>query len=385
MIGVMVPNAFAHILEPNVLFQDEHIKILDGGVGYSNIGLTDSGAGAGFGATWTDSVFFYQIVNVSESPISDIDIGVNTYDHKEKLLESREMYLTTKSGALLPNESMFISHWMNLRGWSCFEVWIEDYEVITSEDAIELQKENGMFSHNLEVIQLTDNGKGMFTGKVKNNGETKIGDMVVYLVKFDSDNNIISILVDEVGNISPNKSKNFEISAYMKGSTDSSERGKIEYSEPRNVEVFASGGTLRALEGGGNLAHFDDVSSSNYFNSGSYEVVGNKNFATESSCTENKISIPTWVKNNAGWWADGQIDDSAFVQGIQFMIKEGILNIPHISDSAVSQELPDSKTASSVPTWVKNNAGWWAEGQIDDSAFIQGIEYLVKIGIIQVT
>ena len=23
--------------------------------------------------------------------------------------------------------------------------------------------------------------------------------------------------------------------------------------------------------------------------------------------------IPSWIKNNAGWWADGQIDDSSFV------------------------------------------------------------------------
>ena len=37
--------------------------------------------------------------------------------------------------------------------------------------------------------------------------------------------------------------------------------------------------------------------------------------------------VPSWVKNNAGWWAEGTIDDSAFVQGIQFLIKEGILRV----------------------------------------------------------
>ena len=35
--------------------------------------------------------------------------------------------------------------------------------------------------------------------------------------------------------------------------------------------------------------------------------------------------IPSWIKNNAGWWADGQIDDVAFVQGIQYLINNGIL------------------------------------------------------------
>jgi hypothetical protein len=38
--------------------------------------------------------------------------------------------------------------------------------------------------------------------------------------------------------------------------------------------------------------------------------------------------IPSWIKNNAGWWADGSIDDDSFVQGMQFLIKEGIMSIP---------------------------------------------------------
>ena len=38
-------------------------------------------------------------------------------------------------------------------------------------------------------------------------------------------------------------------------------------------------------------------------------------------------AIPDWIKNNAGWWADGQIDDSSFVEGIQFLIKEGFMKL----------------------------------------------------------
>jgi hypothetical protein len=37
--------------------------------------------------------------------------------------------------------------------------------------------------------------------------------------------------------------------------------------------------------------------------------------------------IPAWIKTNAGWWAEGAISDSDFVQGIQFLIKEGIMKI----------------------------------------------------------
>jgi len=88
-------------------------------------------------------------------------------------------------------------------------------------------------------------------------------------------------------------------------------------------------------------------------------------------------NVPEWIKNNAGWWADGQIDDSSFLQGIQFLIKEGIMVIP----PTVASESSDSQE---VPGWVKSNAEWWADGVIDDGTFLQGIQYLVKEGIIKV-
>ena len=48
---------------------------------------------------------------------------------------------------------------------------------------------------------------------------------------------------------------------------------------------------------------------------------------TETSVSSDSQEIPAWIKNNAGWWADGQINDDTFVQGIQFLIKAGIIVI----------------------------------------------------------
>ena len=42
---------------------------------------------------------------------------------------------------------------------------------------------------------------------------------------------------------------------------------------------------------------------------------------------ESSSEIPSWIKNNAEWWAAGAIDDASFIQGIQFLIKEGILRV----------------------------------------------------------
>jgi len=38
-------------------------------------------------------------------------------------------------------------------------------------------------------------------------------------------------------------------------------------------------------------------------------------------------TIPYWIKNNAGWWADGMIPDDAFVSGLQWLISNGIMKI----------------------------------------------------------
>ena len=94
-------------------------------------------------------------------------------------------------------------------------------------------------------------------------------------------------------------------------------------------------------------------------------------------CDSEPPAIPEWIKNNAGWWAEGSIGDSDFVQGIQFLIKEGIMKIPPTDQGSGSG-------VNKIPEWIKNNAGWWAEGAIGDSDFVQGIQFLIKEGIMRI-
>ena len=88
-------------------------------------------------------------------------------------------------------------------------------------------------------------------------------------------------------------------------------------------------------------------------------------------------AIPEWIKNNAGWWANGDIDDNSFVQGIQYLIKEEIMKIPPTTQGPGSG-------GNEIPEWIKNNAGWWADGAIGDSDFVQGIQFLIKEGIMSI-
>jgi hypothetical protein len=88
----------------------------------------------------------------------------------------------------------------------------------------------------------------------------------------------------------------------------------------------------------------------------------------------NAEEIPSWVKNNAQYWADGSIDDATFINVLQFLIAEQIITIP---ETEVTE-----KQSGEIPSWIKNNAQYWAQDAISDLDFINGIQYLIANGII---
>jgi len=89
-------------------------------------------------------------------------------------------------------------------------------------------------------------------------------------------------------------------------------------------------------------------------------------------------SIPEWIKNNAKGWAEGQITESDFVSGIEYMVKEKIIYISDLPSQA-------STTAKAVPDWIKNNAKWWADEQIDEDEFVNSMKFLIQEGIIDIS
>ena len=88
--------------------------------------------------------------------------------------------------------------------------------------------------------------------------------------------------------------------------------------------------------------------------------------------------IPSWIRANAGWWADGQIDDTTFVTALEYLIQNGILVVPPVDSSSAEAG------ATTIPSWIRANAGWWADGQIDDGSFVSGLQYLIREGIISI-
>jgi len=99
---------------------------------------------------------------------------------------------------------------------------------------------------------------------------------------------------------------------------------------------------------------------------------------SEPEPVQESTQIPDWVRSNAEWWAQGAIGDSDFVSGIQYLIKEGIMQIPETTQGTTAGG------AEEIPSWIKNNADWWAQGLITDDDFVKGIQYLIEQGIISV-
>ena len=101
------------------------------------------------------------------------------------------------------------------------------------------------------------------------------------------------------------------------------------------------------------------------------------------------ITVPDWIKSNAGWWADGIISDREFVKGIEHLIEDEIITMSKIKDSSSTlptANIPTTKnTDAKVPDWIKSNAGWWADGIISDREFVKGIEHLMGLELITVS
>ena len=162
----------------------------------------------------------------------------------------------------------------------------------------------------------------------------------------------------------------------------------LEY-EPQNISALLGMGV-----GFGNFGEYKEAQK--YFDTAysvvpeNHVVLNYKNFAEnvvkkypynevekpeifQVSITE---EVPVWVKNTAGWWADGMIVDSEFITSIQFLIKNNIIKINSVEKQ---QSIPQK-----VPVWVKNTAGWWADGMIVDSEFLAGIYFLIENGLLVV-
>jgi hypothetical protein len=93
------------------------------------------------------------------------------------------------------------------------------------------------------------------------------------------------------------------------------------------------------------------------------------------------VKIPNWVKGVFGFYAEGKLADSDLVQGLQFLIQQGVIQIPTVSNTST----PTNSTSVTIPNWVKGVFGMYAEGKLADNDLVQGLQFLMQKGIIRLS
>ena len=149
-----------------------------------------------------------------------------------------------------------------------------------------------------------NNSANNYTVEISINQESySLGESVILtgsVNKYDEDRSLRITIFDSSKNLI--STKKIPVDAY----------GKFSYTVELN-EKFSDGKFIVKSQYG---------NSKSTVNTSSFLIVSGITSAMESS-----NEIPVWIKNNAGWWADGSIDDSSFVQGIQFLVQEGFMKI----------------------------------------------------------
>ncbi len=112
-------------------------------------------------------------------------------------------------------------------------------------------------------------------------------------------------------------------------------------------------------------------------NTKSIEIVGTFLDVDPSAPSESTV-IPDWVRNNAEWWSKDLIGEGDFLSGMEYLIIQGVIQIPIIPANN------GSESSAFVPLWIKDIAGWWTEGMVSDSEFVNGLQYLISQGIITI-
>ncbi len=92
-------------------------------------------------------------------------------------------------------------------------------------------------------------------------------------------------------------------------------------------------------------------------------------------------TIPQWLKNSVKWWAEDKINEVDFILGIQDLIRKGVLT-PSSPEHQTFEDYQKESLGVKIPKYVKQTSLWWAEGQISDQEFVDGIQYLIKKGIL---
>ncbi len=207
----------------------------------------------------------------------------------------------------------------------------------------------------LQYDTLEVDEKLLLTGTITNKGELSSINTKIQLISYDELNppTVLGIYtINLKNNIVPGESENFEF--------------EIRYDS--------------------RAADFKIVGESNEYSTGLLDIFSLPQVPTSNAVLGDitppeilkpiRIEIPTWLKNVAAFWCEDKIDDTSFIEGIQYLIDNEVVVVSTTSSSFGGSQ--------NIPSWVKDNACWWSQGLIGDEDFASGLQFLISQGIIQI-
>ena len=118
-------------------------------------------------------------------------------------------------------------------------------------------------------------------------------------------------------------------------------------------------------------------------------------------------TVPSWIKIITVWWGEDKITDQDFINTLQYLVENKILEIPipvnlepqcgtglvldEITNECVIHDESDTQgifieaikeQQKTVLSLIKTTTLWWGEGKIADKDFINALEYLVENNVL---
>ena len=64
--------------------------------------------------------------------------------------------------------------------------------------------------------------------------------------------------------------------------------------------------------------------------------------------------IPDWIKNNAKWWSEGSISDADYIESLEYLINNGIIDVPIPEVTAAQTMYSEEERAQSFRVTISN-------------------------------
>ena len=210
--------------------------------------------------------------------LTDSQNHFNFQDHLMEILVFQDSYQTLLK-KIVPDQNTLLdddTFWLSLPGDHYYfsEIYLDGRLIFVTDS--ELLRDNSVLAKQLEIPQL-----GQIKFKIVDENKKLIPDTVI---------------------------KNWLYSSSAQNGISDWQYVLPTDSVPYVAEVFSEGNKIG--------------------NSSPFLVFSGEQKTIEIEITaESSPVIPVWIKNNAGWWAEGLIDDDSFIQGIQFLVREGIIRV----------------------------------------------------------